>query len=928
MWFLPLLCVLGVGFVQGQAKGKSTQMHYVTLSIDAAVFQNVSKSLLDFTYSNKSTFTLDNLKKTKECDAANNCKCSEGFDRSEKTTEFSCVSNETGVVRLSAPKGPLDFESSETLICTSSSTLNSTPHWSLKNYKDETKPIVNGTESSINKIHSGSKLKLSRLTLNWKGTYNCSFIQTKGKLVIYHTATANLDVCVEPKITIRTDPGFPRCDLPSDLPQVTVFCQVKEVHEEFQVTWLKENNVSASVTLEKNFVESGMKIFSAQTFVACSSGKPELTCRLKNKCDQKTSATTKVVLIRENTKICPKEGIWQDTPVGERAVIRCSGSVGTRERPCNGDGKENGNWGDKISHCVDEGLSNILDDAINSNIGLGFVEKNAEVVFSRLQEATGHTNVVNSPSNLNASVKVIDTMSDKLERIDDRKLVEDFLQSSSNLLNVSLKSSWKSPVQDEKNRTLAEKYLHSVQELIKKANLKSQMKTNLQVVNCNTSETQCSNSVFKNNTVTMNTNGASFIKTAGYMQLIDYLPHTDNSSSPNSIVVSTTLQSGNKAGDITDKIKIKIKFALTLPRPRNTELKCVFWDTDSSKWSGNGCRLIGYADDGVCECDHLSAFSILMSKAPLDVPYLNEITYAGLSVSIVSLIICLVVELILWNDVVKTDTLHSRHCAHVNISLCLLVGDVCFLASSLPDEPSDVWSKTFVLVQHFCYLSMFFWMLCLSSILLHKTVYVSLHGISKMAYLRFSVIVGYVCPLLIVAITFISNSGHEGQYYSEETRWLVYSGVLKGSIFTFILPVGIIVFINVFFMCLVIMKLLQPIKAQQMLCDKEKNSAKTVIRSVILLTPVFGLTWGLGFLMILMDLTEGKPAYAVNYLFTLMNAFQGLYIFLTTCVGDRMVRESLQRYFRKKSKASEERICQSVSSVSSSSIVSQSSIKK
>uniref|UniRef100_A0A3B3Z8G1 Adhesion G protein-coupled receptor F3b n=1 Tax=Periophthalmus magnuspinnatus TaxID=409849 RepID=A0A3B3Z8G1_9GOBI len=350
------------------------------------------------------------------------------------------------------------------------------------------------------------------------------------------------------------------------------------------------------------------------------------------------------------------------------------------------------------------------------------------------------------------------------------------------------------------------------------------------------------------------------------LTFLNYLGNNSENSTPNSIVISTTRQSKQQA-----EVKIKINFELKQSRPRNTKLICVFWDTNNSKWSENGCKWIG---NSICECNHLSAFTILMSKSKLEVPHLSTLTYVGLSVSIVSLIICLVVELIIWNDVVKTDTLHLRHCAHVNISVCLLVGDICFLASSTPGDLSDIWCKTFVAVEHFCYLAMFFWMFCLSSILLHKTVYVSLHGIGKTAYLRFSLIVGYVCPLLIVVITFLANNGEEGQYYSKETRWLVYKGVFKGSIFTFILPVGIIVFVNMFFMCLVIMKLLQPIKAQQMLEDKEKNSGKTVIRSVILLTPVFGLTWGLGFLMILIDLTNGIPAYVVNYLFTIMNAFQ------------------------------------------------------
>lgn len=415
---------------------------------------------------------------------------------------------------------------------------------------------------------------------------------------------------------------------------------------------------------------------------------------------------------------------------------------------------------------------------------------------------------------------------------------------------------------------MAEKYLSSVEQLIRMANMSTEKKEpNLHVVSCNKSqESNCNNSVF-NVSVSVTSNSGSLVKTSGFQQLDKYLPNRVNNYSVNSIVVSTTI--GNET--VTD-VQIELNFQLFKQRPRNVELKCVFWDNITGGWSDKGCKWVG--DKGLCTCTHLSSFALLMSTSKLKIAYINEVTYAGLSVSIVLLIICLVVELIVWRDVVKSDTLYLRHCAHVNIDVCLLVADICFLASNLPGELDDYWCMIFVVLEHFFYLAMFFWMLSLSSILLHKTVYLSLDGVSKTAYFRFSVILGYVCPLLIVAITVLICNGKEGKYYDRETRWLVYDGMLKGTIYTFILPVGIIVFLNGFFMVLVILKLLKPFKEPEMLHDKERNSAKAVVRSVILLTPVFGLTWLLGFAVISTDLTYGVFAYVVNYVFVIMNAFQ------------------------------------------------------
>ncbi|TKS86992.1 hypothetical protein D9C73_021115 [Collichthys lucidus] len=39
------------------------------------------------------------------------------------------------------------------------------------------------------------------------------------------------------------------------------------------------------------------------------------------------------------------------------------------------------------------------------------------------------------------------------------------------------------------------------------------------------------------------------------------------------------------------------------------------------------------------------------------------------------------------------------------------------------------------------------------------------------------------------------------------------------------------------------------------------------------------------------DLTSGGLALAINYIFTALNAFQGFFILLTTCLFDKMVRQ-------------------------------------
>lgn len=437
------------------------------------------------------------------------------------------------------------------------------------------------------------------------------------------------------------------------------------------------------------------------------------------------------------------------------------------------------------------------------------------------------------------------------------------------MLENSLKSSWTRTSPDQENQSLAETYLRSVEHLIQQSNITgTPRKKNVEVAEQNCSaRPECSNTVF-NVTVRLLGNNSSSFRTAGFQQLQSYLPNNDTQFQPNSIVVSAAAQAKQ-----SDSVEVKINFQLLKPRPRNVEVQCVSWDNNSGSWSPRGCQWGGPSNVGHCTCRRFSSFAILMSKYPLDLPWLGQITFIGLSVSVASLVLTIVIELALWSVVVKTKTLHIRHTAHINISLCLLVADSCFLASSEPRDLSPSWCQATVVLKHFCFLAMFFWMLCLSSTLLHQTIFL-FHSVSKGAYLRYSLALGYGCPLLIVIATIVSSQGlTEDEYFSRETCWLTHKGLMKGSIYAFVIPSWTIIFVNMFAMLVVIMKLIdQPSTARS--STREKRAALTALRSVVLLTPVFGLTWVLGFAVMLVDLTSGALAYLVHYVFTLLNTFQ------------------------------------------------------
>lgn len=488
-------------------------------------------------------------------------------------------------------------------------------------------------------------------------------------------------------------------------------------------------------------------------------------------------------------------------------------------------------------------------------------------------------------------------------------ILQDFVTSIGNVLNDT--GAWKNPTNHDTNLSI--KYLYTVEEMVSNSNLstyKDYNHENVQLKLCNSS---CINTF----NVSVSTDNKVIV--VGFQNLHQILPQ------PNLVekaISETTILSVTTVNNNTNETKdVEMTFDYSKRRPPNHAMYCVYWDEIKNEWSQKGCEWGGATNPKVCKCKHNSAFTILMSKNEETLPYMKELTYVGLGISVVSLVLCLIIEILVWDTVVKSDISNFRHVAVFNIALCLLFAHCGLLASAEPEKTPEQWCSILTIVKHFFFLAVFFWMLCLSFVILHQIIFVFDH-LRKRVFWGLSITLGYVCPILCVAITFITfSNGEAGEYFSKKTCWLVYKGTLKGSIYAFILPVGTIVFINLFTLAVVIMKIATPTVSEAKARD-EKEVAKSMIKTIVFLSPVLGITWIFGFFIINLDLTVKPWAQVVNYTFTVLNSLQvrvkhqmllsiyvliqcihacthskisncislqGFFIFLTNCVGEKKV---------------------------------------
>uniref|UniRef100_A0A672NCZ4 Uncharacterized protein n=1 Tax=Sinocyclocheilus grahami TaxID=75366 RepID=A0A672NCZ4_SINGR len=301
--------------------------------------------------------------------------------------------------------------------------------------------------------------------------------------------------------------------------------------------------------------------------------------------------------------------------------------------------------------------------------------------------------------------------------------------------------------------------------------------------------------------------------------------------------------------------------------------QCVFWNFNLSNWDSTGCEVKPYISKGnetgkiTCECNHTTSFSILMSPFSIDHKALAYITYIGVAISMASLIICLIIETIVWKSVTRNDTSYIRHVSIVNIAVSLLIANILGRCSPV------------VFFMHFFYLALFFWMLMSALLLFYRTVMV-LSQMSRAKMMVIAFIVSYGAPLLIAAITVASTAGPQNYISKRNACWL--NWLESKALLAFVIPALTIVAINLVVLIVVLYKMLRRGVGATTQPD-EKHALVVIARCVAILTPIFGLTWGFGIgTMVSQDLS-------IHVVFALLNSLQGFFILVFGTLLDSKV---------------------------------------
>ncbi|XP_060908736.1 adhesion G protein-coupled receptor F4 [Labrus mixtus] len=797
-----------------------------------------------------------------------------------------------GLVTIESPNSSVCYNTAPTLKCTFEEETGSAG-WNISR-DNERLQLDNGivvkldTNCATDEYKSCIGITLQGVTGIWAGTYECGF--TSGS--VRHTAKSKLQVALLPdEIILKADPITVDC--PSEDPvDISITATIRNSMENYIVS------CSSMQKRHPDRIKGDDRLFSFTARISCKKDADEqsVTVTFLNSRNQAKKAEVKIPVIYVGSGSCPDDWLdgdfWPKTPYDDTAINRTcpEGTTGYKSRTCQGR-----SWQPVFYYCVNQELNKIVSAADNFQKGLGASQEEALNIFAQLKNnsAGGYSDSTETMANINASIDILEKMARASENVVlNEEIFDDFIHAASNMLS----SSWNG-VNNTIVHDMSSTYLQSVENLVKniRANTSDGINSeNIQLKICSSSN--CSVPSFD---VSLNLNMSSGkVKTLAVKNLTDKLRNNFRESEHSSLLVSATLENNSDSS---------LEIVLDFPAERQdlTKRLCVFWNTTDKNWSEAGCTLKTTNDGNrtFCQCNHLTSFSVLMAKGDISSDTLDIITNVGLGVSICSLLIFLTVESLVWSAVVKSNLSLFRHTALVNIAVFLLLADCCFLASSSPKSLSDDWCLILTICKHLFFLAMFSWMLCMSVMLVHQLIFV-FSPLRKRVFMFLSSIVGYVCPIVIVGCSYVYSKYTNTSYYSRKTCWLVFKSLLVGSIHAFLLPVGTIILANLFSMVVVMITLVKSSVPDKSKAD-DKETVKSIIKVVVFLTPVFGLTWIIGFAQLMLD--EKGPFFQVAiYSFTILNSFQGLFLLLTGVFAEQKVREEMFKLIMAKSKGKSE----------------------
>ncbi|XP_056388582.1 adhesion G protein-coupled receptor L4 isoform X1 [Hyla sarda] len=313
--------------------------------------------------------------------------------------------------------------------------------------------------------------------------------------------------------------------------------------------------------------------------------------------------------------------------------------------------------------------------------------------------------------------------------------------------------------------------------------------------------------------------------------------------------------------------------------------KCAFWSYDPEsllgEWSTEGCE-VEYSNTShtSCTCNHLTHFAILMSpmshnKVATHHSVLTRITQLGIIISLICLSLC-IFTFFFFSEIQSTRTT-----IHKNLCCALFLAELLFIIG-INMTKNKLLCAIFAGLLHYFFLAAFAWM-CIEGIHLYLIVVGVIYNrgfLHKNFY-----IFGYCSPAVVVGVSAVLGYKYYG---TDKVCWL---STENNFIWSFIGPACLIILVNLMAFGVIIYKVFRhtAMLKREVSCYENIRSCA---RGALALLFLLGATWMFGVLHVV------NGSVVTAYLFTISNAFQGMFIFIFLCVLSKKIQEEYYRLFK------------------------------
>ncbi|XP_006824531.1 cadherin EGF LAG seven-pass G-type receptor 2 [Saccoglossus kowalevskii] len=349
----------------------------------------------------------------------------------------------------------------------------------------------------------------------------------------------------------------------------------------------------------------------------------------------------------------------------------------------------------------------------------------------------------------------------------------------------------------------------------------------------------------------------------------------------NTPVVSLTLYDGKADGQLPNPLPSPIIVDFELKESINrSDPQCVYWDygmeNNVGGWSTKGCtlQLHNKSSNRVeCACTHMTQFAVLMDVSPTPVALTDKmalqlITYIGISISLLALLLSFITFVCLPNLRSNSNSIH------INLVISLFIAELVFLLGI--DASLNFVCKVVAIALHYFFMATFSWMF-VEGLHLYRML-TEVKNINR-GQMKFYYVVGYGLPLVIVSLAVGLSQDKYGKQINQNGEHFCWLSTKDNLIWSFAGPVLAVVGMN-----LIVFIMAVKATVQSKSKDPEFSTLKSGLKASAVLLPLLGTTWVFGILAVNQDVGM------FHYLFAIFNCLQGLFIFMFHCVFNEKVR--------------------------------------